>query len=122
MDNSIASLLRRNLYEVFGAGDATRRRAVIDAIFAADAVFYAPDGTYHGREAIDHVAGAVRATHPDFRYAEIADPDVLAEGAGRIRWVAGPPGLPPVYAGTDFVIVREGRIAAVYLFFDPLPA
>src|SRR6266404_4864402 len=25
------------------------------------------------------------------------------------------------YAGTDFIIARDGRIAAVYLFFDKLP-
>jgi hypothetical protein len=24
------------------------------------------------------------------------------------------------YAGTDFIIARDGRIAAVYLFFDQL--
>jgi len=24
-------------------------------------------------------------------------------------------------AGTDFIIVRDGRIAAIYLFFDKLP-
>jgi hypothetical protein len=24
-------------------------------------------------------------------------------------------------AGTDFIIVRDGRIAALYLFFDKLP-
>ena len=24
------------------------------------------------------------------------------------------------YAGTDFIIAREGRIAAIYLFFDEL--
>jgi hypothetical protein len=27
----------------------------------------------------------------------------------------------PAYAGTDFIITRDGRIAAVYLFFDKLP-
>jgi hypothetical protein len=26
-----------------------------------------------------------------------------------------------VYAGTDFIVARDGRIAAVYLFFDQLP-
>jgi hypothetical protein len=26
----------------------------------------------------------------------------------------------PAYVGTDFIIVRDGRIAAVYLFFDKL--
>ena len=31
------------------------------------------------------------------------------------------PGEAPAYAGTDFIIARDGRIAAVYLFFDQLP-
>jgi hypothetical protein len=35
--------------------------------------------------------------------------------------LAGRPDQPPVYAGTDFIIARDGRIAAVYLFFDKLP-
>jgi hypothetical protein len=34
--------------------------------------------------------------------------------------VSGSPGKPPAYAGTDFIIVRDGKIAAVYLFFDKL--
>jgi len=25
------------------------------------------------------------------------------------------------YAGTDFIVARNGRIASVYLFFDELP-
>jgi hypothetical protein len=33
----------------------------------------------------------------------------------------GSPGKPPAYAGTDFIIARDGKIAAVYLFFDELP-
>jgi hypothetical protein len=33
----------------------------------------------------------------------------------------GPPGEAPAYAGTDFIIAEDGRIAAVYLFFDKLP-
>jgi hypothetical protein len=28
---------------------------------------------------------------------------------------------PPSYAGTDFHIARDGRISALYLFFDKLP-
>ena len=33
----------------------------------------------------------------------------------------GRPGEAPAYAGTDFIIARDGRIAALYLFFDKLP-
>ena len=41
--------------------------------------------------------------------------------AGGSRWVSGRPGEAPAYAGTDFIIARDGRIAALYLFFDKLP-
>jgi hypothetical protein len=41
--------------------------------------------------------------------------------AGRIQWVSGRSGEVPAYGGTDFIVVRDGRIAALYLFFDQLP-
>ena len=56
----------------------------------------------------------------DFRYQPIAEPEELGN-AGRVPWVSGRPGEAPAYAGTDFLIARDGRIAAVYLFFDKLP-
>ncbi len=120
MPDRIAALLTRNLQEVFGEDDPVRRRAVIDEIYTEDGVFYDPKGVYRGREEIDHVAGSIRATHPDFRYREIAAPEVIGDG-GRLRWVSGRPGEAPAYAGTDFIIARDGRIAALYLFFDKLP-
>ena len=119
--SSIADLLIRNLRDVFGENDPTRRRAAIDEIWAEDGVFYDPQsGGHRGRDEIDRVAGAIKATHPDFRYQTTAEPEEFGN-AGRVRWVAGRPGEAPVYAGTDFLIARKGRIAAVYLFFDKLP-
>jgi hypothetical protein len=121
MSYSISTLLTRNLHDVFGENDSTRRRAAIAEIFTEDCVFYEPgNNIYRGRDEIDRVAGAIRATHPNFRYELIAEPEELANG-GRIRWVSGRPGDAPVYAGTDFIIARDGRIAAIYLFFDALP-
>jgi hypothetical protein len=83
-------------------------------------VFYEPNGVYRGRDEINRVAAAITATHPDFRYQPIAAPEELGN-AGRVRWVSGRPGEAPAYAGTDFIIARDGRIAAVYLFFDQRP-
>ena len=120
MSDSISALLTRNLQDVFGENDAVRRRAAIDEIFAEDCVFYEPKGVHRGRDEIDRIAGAIRATHPDFQYQPIAEPEELGNG-GRIRWVSGRPGVAPAYAGTDFIIARDGRIAALYLFFDKLP-
>ncbi len=121
MSFSISTLLIRNLHDVFGENDPARRRAAIDEIFTDDGVFYDPNrGVSRGRDAIDRVAGATKATHPDLRYQPIAEPEEVGNG-GRIQWVSGRPGEAPAYAGTDFIIARDGRIAALYLFFDKLP-
>ena len=120
MSCSISTLLIRNLHDVFGENDPARRRAAIDEIFTEDCVFYEPKGVHRSRDEIDRVASAIRATHPDFQYQPIAEPEELGN-AGRIRWVSGRPGEAAAYAGSDFIIVRDGQIAAVYLFFDKLP-
>jgi hypothetical protein len=117
---NISTLLTRNLHDVFGENDPARRRAAIDEIFTEDCVFYEPKGVHRGRDEIDRVAGAIKATHSDFRYQPIAEPEELGNG-GRIRRVSGRLGEAPAYAGTDFIIARDGRIAAIYLFFDKLP-
>ena len=118
---SISTLLKRNLQDVFGEGDPERRRAVIDEIYTEDVVFYDPSkSVYRGRDEIDRIAGTIKATHPDFRYQPIAEPEEVGN-SGRVRWLSGRPGEAPAYAGTDFIIARDGRIAAVYLFFDKLP-
>ena len=118
MSYSISTLLTRNLHDVFGENDPARRRAAIDELFTDDCVFYDPKGgVYRGRDEIDRIAGAVKATHPDFRYQPIAEPEEVGNG-GRIRWVSGRPSEAAAYAGTDFIIARDGRIAAIYLFFD----
>ena len=120
MSYSISTLLIRNLHDVFGENDPARRRAAINEIFTEDCVFYEPKGVYRGRDEIDRIAGAIKATHPDFQYQPIAEPEELGN-AGRVKWVEGRSSEPPAVAGTDFIIARDGRIAAVYLFFDKLP-
>jgi hypothetical protein len=99
MSNSISTLLTRNLQDVFGEKDPAIRRAAIDEPYTEDGVFYDPSkGAYRGRDEIDRVAGAIRATHLDFRYQTIAEPEETSNG-GRVRWVAGRPGEAPAYAG-----------------------
>jgi hypothetical protein len=117
---SISNLLTRNLDDVFGENDPVRRRAAIEEVFHEDAVFHEPGGVHRGRDEIDRVAGVIKSDHPDFRYQPLAPPEELADG-GRVRWVSGVPGEAPAYAGTDFIIARNGKIAAIYLFFDELP-
>jgi hypothetical protein len=120
MSYTVSTLLLRNLHDVFEEIDPVRRRAAIDEIFHEDAIFHEPNGIYRGRDEIDRIAGVIKATHPEFRYQPLSPPEVTGDG-GRVHWVEGSPGKPPAVAGTDFIIARDGRIAAVYLFFDKLP-
>jgi SnoaL-like domain len=117
---NIPTLLTRNLHDVFGENDPEGRRTTIGDIFTEDCVFYEPGGVYRGRDEIDRVAGKIKAAHPDFRYQPLGAPEELGN-VGRLQWVSGRPGEPPAYAGTDFIVVRDGRIAAIYLFFDKPP-
>ncbi len=120
MSYSTSTLLNGNLHDVFGENGPARRRAAIDEIFTEDCVFYdSKGGVYRGRDEIDRIAGELRTTHIDFQYQPIAEPEEVGNG-GRAPWVEGRPGAAPAYAGTDFIIARDGRIVAVYTFFDKL--
>ncbi|PCE27221.1 nuclear transport factor 2 family protein [Burkholderia ubonensis] len=121
MEGRIHELLERNLQEVFGEGDAARRRAAIEALYTEDCVLYAPPGTFVGHDALDRFAGELRATHPHFVYTPHGEPQALHD-AGRLAWGSGPRGGAPDYTGLDVIIVRDGRIAALYVFLDSTPS
>jgi len=68
-------LLTRNLHDVFGENDSTRRRAAIDEIFTEDGVFYDPSGgVYRGRDEIDRIAGAIIPLILTFGISQLPDP------------------------------------------------
>jgi len=116
----IATLLKRNIFEVFGENDPERRRAAIREIYAEDAVVHAPPGTIVGRDALDKFAGDLRSTHPDYVYTPSTEPQVLHDSA-RLAWVSGPKGQPARYTGQDFILVRNGKIAVLYVYLDSPP-
>ena len=121
MDDRIDELLSRNLQEVFGEGDARRRRSAIEELYTEDCVLYAPPGKFVGRDALDKFAGDLRATHPHFVYTPHGQPQAL-HNAGRLAWSSGPRGEAPDYTGLDVIIVRGGKIAALYVFLDSMPS
>jgi hypothetical protein len=116
----IATLLERNVAEVFGENDAGRRRAVISEIYAEDAVVHAPVGAIVGHDALDKFAGDLRSMHPHYVYAPFGAPRVLHDSA-RLAWGSGPKGEPARYTGEDFILVRNGKIAALYIYLDSPP-
>ena len=121
MSDRIHELLNRNLQEVFGEGDSARRRAAIEQLYTEDCIVYAPPGAVVGHAALDKFAGELHATHPHFAYAHRGEPQAL-HNAGRLAWGSGPRGEKPAYTGMDVIIVRDDKIAALYVFLDSVPS
>ena len=119
MPDHIRDLLHRNLQEVFGEGNAARRRAAIEDLYTKDCVLYAPPGKFVGPEALDKFAGDLRATHPPFVYTPHGEAQAL-HNTGRLAWGSGVRGEAPEYTGMDVIIVRDGKIAALYVFLDSI--
>ena len=118
--SGIATLLNRNLPEVFGEGDPARRRHAIQELYTEDCVLYVPPGAFVGHDALDKFAGDLRATHPHYVYTPHGSPQVL-HNSGRLAWGSGPKGEAPEYTGVDFIIARDGKIAALYVYLDSPP-
>jgi hypothetical protein len=108
VDDRIIELLYRNLQEVFGEGDAARRRATIEDFYTENCVLYVPPGVFVGHDALDKFAGDLRATHPHFVYTPHGEPQALHNG-GILAWGSGPKSEVPDYTGLDVVIVRLAR-------------
>jgi hypothetical protein len=45
-------------------------------------------------------------------------PPQAVQDGGRLAWGSGPPGEAPRYTGLDVIVVRDGKIAALYVFLD----
>lgn len=118
MTARVIELLHRNLQEVFGEGDAARRREAIDQLYTDDCVLYVPPAVFVGRDALDKFAGDLRATHPHFVYTPHGEAQGL-HNAGILAWGSGPKGEAPDYTGLDIIILREGKIASLYVFLNP---
>jgi hypothetical protein len=54
-------------------------------------------------------------------YTPHGEPQAL-HNAGRLAWGSGPRGEKPDYIGLDVIIVRDDKIAALYVFLDSMPS
>jgi hypothetical protein len=89
MSDRIRELLHRNLQQVFGEGDAARRRKAIEELYTDDCVLDVPPGVFVGHDALDKFAGDLRATHPQFAYTPHGEPQALHNITPAV-WRGGP--------------------------------
>jgi hypothetical protein len=118
--NTIETLLRRNLYDVFGERDAKKRREAIAQLWTEDCVFIDHSGKSQGRDELDRAVAVLHQRLPDYVFSELQPVDLLHE-SGRLAWSFGRPGQQAI-KGVDVVLVRDGRISLMLTFLDEVPA
>src|SRR6266404_931780 len=71
------TLLSRNLTEVFGEPDATKRKGVIAELWNGDGVFVDPFGRVVGRGAINESVSHLHQKFPGFVFTPIGSPEAF---------------------------------------------
>ena len=120
MPNTIETLIKRNLREVFGERDAKKRREAIAQLWTDDCVFIDHSGKCHGRDELDRAVAALHQRLPGYVFTELRPVDLLHD-SGRLAWICGRPGQEPI-KGVDVVLVQDGHISLMLTFLDEVPA
>jgi SnoaL-like domain len=120
MPDTVETLLKRNLHEVFGERDARKRREAIVQLWSEDCVFIDHSGKSQGRDELDRAVGVLHQRLPGYVFSELRPVDLLHE-SGRLAWSYGRPGQEPI-KGVDVVVVRNGHISLMLTFLDEVPA
>ena len=118
MPQTIETLLRENLYGVFGERDPQKRRKNIARLWAEDGVFVDHNSRYEGHSGIDRAAAWVLEKFNNFVFTERGEPQAF-NGVGKIDWGFGPAGDKAVINGIDVLVMKGDKIGALYTFIDP---
>jgi hypothetical protein len=107
---------------VWNETDADRRRAAIDALWAADGRYVDPMAAATGRAEIDATIGAVQRQFAGMSFRLNGRVDGHHDQA-RFGWQLGPAGAEDLIEGFD-VIERDadGRLIHVLGFLDKVPS
>ncbi len=101
--------------------DDSRRRKLVDELWAEDGSYTDPLADANGRAEIDGLIGAVQQQFPDFVFTLGGPVDAHHEQA-RFTWHLGPAGAEPAVIGFDVAVLNGGnQIRSVYGFLDKVP-
>jgi hypothetical protein len=100
--------------------NAEVRKLLLAKHWADDATYVDPMMAGKGTAEIDGLIGGVRTRFPDFAFRLISKPDGYGDHV-RFSWALGPEDDDAPIEGTDFVVIRGGRIQSVSGFLDRVP-
>lgn len=113
--------IARRYIELWNERTAGRRRELLGENWTNDASYVDPLMKGAGRDGIEALIVGVQQRFPDFQFKLIGEPNGYGDHV-RFSWGLGPDGAESPIKGTDFAVLKEGRIRSVTGFLDQVPA
>ena len=115
-----ATTIARRYIALWNERMPSRRREMLSEDWTADATYVDPLMNGAGHDSVDALIAGVQQRFPDFTFKLIGE----ANGYGdnfRFSWGLGPDGVDSPIKGTDFAVLKEGRIRSITGFLDQVP-
>ena len=106
--------------ELWNERTPSRRREMLAENWTADARYADPLMSGDGIEGVDALIAGVQEKFPAFRFRLIGEPNGFGDHL-RFSWGLGPDGVDSPIKGTDFAVLKDGRIRSITGFLDQLP-
>jgi hypothetical protein len=119
-DMTDVNTIANSYIELWNERTPSRRREMLATNWTADAKYVDPLMSGDGHDGVDALIDGVQQRFPDFKFKLIGK----ANGFGdhlRFSWGLGPDGVDSPIKGTDFAVLKDGRIRSITGFLDQIP-
>jgi hypothetical protein len=110
----------RRYIELWNEKRPGRRREMLASDWTVDAKYVDPLMSGDGHDGVDALIAGVQQRFPDFSFRLIGKVDGFGDHV-RFSWGLGPEGVDSPIKGTDFAVLKEGRIRSITGFLDQVP-
>jgi hypothetical protein len=97
-----------------------RRHEILSQHWTSDAKYLDPLMSGDGHDGVDALIEGMQQRFPDFRFTLLGQPNGFGDHV-RFSWGLGPDGADSPIKGTDFAVVRDGKIQSITGFLDQVP-
>jgi len=115
-----ATTIALRYIELWNERTPSRRREMLASDWATDARYVDPLMSGDGHDGVEALIAGVQQRFPDFRFALIGAPNGYGDQL-RFSWGLGPEGADSPIKGTDFAVLKDGRIRSITGFLDQVP-
>jgi hypothetical protein len=120
-----ATTIARRYIELWNEKVPSRRREMLSQDWTRDARYVDPLMSGDGADGVDALIAGVQQRFPDFTFKLIGEPNGFGDHLRfqlRFSWGLGPDGADSPIKGTDFAVLKDGRIHSITGFLDQVPS